>query len=175
MKRFFAHLSYALLVLPVCLIVFGVTYCSLRAETMEQSGVLYGVTVRDLTTGDVRREEYKYNQDFTEVTCTYTLNDQVTETKTWAITPEDPLITDTFEILPHPTAVGGSAERIENEGYVTIHYVDDNGELIGWSEITYEDCNRLACQHDFAADGTVLQTTTRGYMIYYGSDATDTE
>ena len=166
MKRFFAHLTYVLLVLPLMLIVFGFTYCSLRAENAEQSGALLSVTTSDLVTGEKRQEEYKYRNDFTEVTCTYEVNGEVVRTRTWAITKDDPLITDTFEVLPHPTATAAASEKEEKDGYVTVRYFDAAGNPEGWSEMTYGACNRLEMQHDFAADGTVLRVTTRGYLIY---------
>ncbi len=165
MKRFFAHLSYLLLVLPLLLIVVGFTYCDLAAETVEQYGVLYTVRVEDIASGEILEEEYQYRNDYTEVTCTYSHNGEETETKTWAIEPDDPLITDTYEVLPHPIATAAKSEREENGSHVTIRYFDAAGNPEGWSEVTYNSFHRLGTQHDFAADGTPIRVTTRGYFI----------
>ena len=175
LKRFLGHLAYLLLLLPLLVIVCGFTYCSLAAETLEQYGVLYTQRTEDLSTGDIREEEYAYDTGYTQVTCTYTVNGTVTDTETWAIGKDDPLLTDTYEILPHPTATAANAEREENGSHVVIRYFDANGNPEGWSELTYNSFHRLSQQQDFAANGTPLRLTTRTYFTHTVSAFGETE
>lgn len=180
MTRFLKHLAYLLLVIPVLLIVVLFSYCELNSEVVEQYGVLLSVTITE-SDGTVYREEYDYNTQQTIATIEYYENDTLLRVEEHAITENDPLLYDTYEILAHPAATASATEREENGSYVTIRYYSADGTSEGWSELIYNSYERLGKQEDFAADGTLLRTTSRQYfsssksVLNFGDTTTPTE
>ena len=164
MKRFLKHFLILLFVVPLVLILLFITRCAATYEVVDQYGILTKSTVTEAD-GTVYCEVYQYTHAFTAVTIKSYENDTLVATETRELTEQDPLLRDTFEVLPHPTATAATTDREEDASgsNVILRYYDAEGNAEGYSKLFYNRWDRLARQEDFNAEGNLLRTTNRQF------------
>jgi len=161
MKRFLKHFLFLLILIPAVLVIVFITRVAATYEVADQ----YGLITRSTTTeadGTVYMEKYDYDISAPRVTITYYENDTLLRTQTWELAQDDPLLMDTFEVLPHPTAT--AASTCAEDG--TLYYFDADGNAEGYSELTYNRYDRLCAQRDYDAQGSLLRTTEREFATH---------
>ena len=166
MKRFLKHFTILLFVVPLVLILLFLTRCMATYEVVDQYGILTKSTVTEAN-GTVYREEYRYNHALAEVTIKSYENDVLVRTEARELTENDPLLHDTFEVLPHPTATAAATKSEDG----TIYYFDADGNTEGRSELTYNRWDRLCEQRDYDAEGNLLRTTKREFAQHTISES----
>ena len=164
MKRFLKHFTILLFVIPLVLILLFITRCAATYEVVDQYGVLTKSTVTEAD-GTVYCETYDYAFGYTDVTIEYYENDILVRTEERELTENDPLLHDTLEVLPHPTATAVTTKSEED----TLYYFDADGNAEGWSELVYNRWDRLSEQKDYDAEGTLLRTTKREFVQHTDS------
>lgn len=161
MKRFLKHFMILLFLVPLVLILLFITRCAATAELVDQYGVLTKSTVTEAD-GTIYCERFEYAFGYTDVTVEYYENDVLVRTETRKIEENDPLLHDSLEVLPHPTATAASTKCEED----TLYYFDAGGNAEGRSELVYNRWDRLSEQRDYDAEGTLLRTTKREFVSH---------
>lgn len=166
MKRFLKHFMILLILVPAVLMLGFILRVAATYEVVDEFGLITRSTTTEAD-GTVRREEYRYDLEKTAVTIEYYENDALIRTEERELTEDDPLLHDTFEVLPHPTA---TAATTKSEGD-TLCYFDSNGNPEGRSELTYNRWDRLCQQKDYDAEGNLLRTTNREFAQHTISES----
>lgn len=158
MKRFLKHFMLLLILVPAVLFLLLIARTAMTYEVEDQYGIITKSTTT-LADGTIYTEEYDYDHAFAHVTIEYYENDALIRTEERELNENDPLLRDTFEVLPHPTATAVSTRSEED----TLYYFDTDGHPEGRSELTYNRYDRLCEQRDYDAEGTLLRTTAREF------------